>query len=106
MILIKYMIGKVVLDEIDDLYKIAEYMNDDELKKALEFIAKAILRPDIPLEVVAPELVKLQAIGAKCALKATYMANVDKSDRPRKNMYYTASAEIDKLVGALKYLLR
>jgi hypothetical protein len=94
-----------VLRELDDLYKIAEYMNDDELKLALEFVAKVILKPDIPIEVVARELVKLQAIGAKCAMKATYMANVDKSDRPRKNMYYTASAEIDKLVSSLKYLL-
>lgn len=95
-----------MLNQIDDLYQIAEYMGDEELKKALEFVAKIILKPDIPVQVAALELVKLQAIGSKCALKATYMANVDKSDRPRKNMYYTASAEIDKLVSSLKYLLK
>ncbi len=95
-----------MLNQIDDLYQIAEYMGDEELKKALEFVAKIILKPDIPIQVAALELVKLQAIGSKCALKATYMANVDKSDRPRKNMYYTASAEIDKLVSSLKYLLK
>lgn len=95
-----------MLDQINDLYEISEFMEDDELKKALEFIAKVILRPDIPLEVVALEIVKLQAIGAKCAMKATYMANVVKTDRPRKNMYFTASAEIDKLVSSLKYLLK
>jgi hypothetical protein len=81
-------------------------MNDSELRRALEFIAKVILKPDIPIEVVALEIVKLQAIAAKCAMRATYMANVDKSDRPRKNMYFTASAEIDKIVSALKYLIR
>jgi len=95
-----------VLNQIDDLYQIAEYIDDEELKLALEFIAKAILKPDIPLEVVGRELVKLQAIGAKCAMKATYMANVDKGDRARKNLYYTASAEIDKVVSSLKYLLK
>lgn len=95
-----------MLDKIDDLYQIAEYMDDEELKKALEFIAKVILKPDIPLEIVALELVKLQAIAAKCAMKATYMANVDKSDRARKNLYYTAAAEIDKVVSSLKYLLK
>lgn len=95
-----------MIEKIDDLYQIAEYMDDDELKNALEFIAKVILKPDLPVQVAALELVKLQAIGAKCAMKATYMANVDKSDRPRKNMYYTASAEIDKLVSSLKYLLK
>ncbi len=95
-----------MLNQIDDLYKIAEYMDDKELQDALEFVAKVILKPDIPIEVVSRELVKLQAIGAKCAMKATYMANVDKSDRPRKNLYYTASAEIDKIVSSLKYLLK
>lgn len=100
------MYWRALLEKIDDLYMIAEYMDDDELKRALEFIAKVILKPDIPLEVVSLELVKLQAIGAKCAMKATYMANVDKSDRPRKNLYYTASSEIDKIVSSLKYLLK
>lgn len=95
-----------MLNQVSDLYDIAEYMNDPELTLALEFIAKVMLKPDIPLDVVSRELVKLQAIGAKCAMRATYMANVDKSDRPRKNMYYTASAEIDKLVSSLKYLLK
>lgn len=95
-----------MLNQIDELYAIAEYMDDPQLKEALEFIAKIILKPDIPIEVVAGELVRLQAIGAHCAMRATYMANVDKSDRPRKNLYYTASAEIDKIVSALKYLLR
>lgn len=95
-----------MLQQIDDLYTISEYMDDKELQLALEFIAKVILKPDIPLEVVALELVKLQSIAAKCAMKATYMANVDKTDRPRKNMYYTAAAEIDKIVSSLKYLLR
>jgi hypothetical protein len=95
-----------LLEQINDLYEIAEYMNDSELRRALEFIAKVILKPDIPIEVVALEIVKLQAIAAKCAMRATYMANVDKSDRPRKNMYFTASAEIDKIVSALKYLIR
>ncbi len=95
-----------MLNQVSYLYDIAEYMNDPELTSALEFIAKVMLKPDIPLDVVSRELVKLQAIGAKCAMRATYMANVDKSDRPRKNMYYTASAEIDKLVSSLKYLLK
>jgi hypothetical protein len=95
-----------MLKQVNDLYEIAQYMNDPELEDALTFIAKAILKPDIPLDIVGRELVRLQAIGAKCAMKATYMANVDKSDRPRKNMYYTASAEIDKVVSSLKYLMK
>jgi hypothetical protein len=34
------------------------------------------------------------------------MANVDKTDRAKKNIYYTAAAEIDKLCSSLKYLVK
>ncbi len=69
---------------VDGLYEIAEYMEDKELSQALEFIAKIILKPDIPPHVATLEIVRLQAIAAKMQMRATWMANVDKSDRPRK----------------------
>jgi hypothetical protein len=94
------------LEEVNGLYEISEYMDDKELTSALEFIAKVIMKPDIPINVVTVELVRLQAIAAKMALRATWMANVDKSDRAKKNLYYTASAEIDKLCQSLKYLIK
>jgi hypothetical protein len=94
------------LEQINDLYEIAEYMNDPELTIALEFIAKIILKPDIPPQVATIEIVRLQAIAAKLSLRATWMANVDKSDRSKKNIYYTAAAEIDKTVAALKFILK
>lgn len=81
-------------------------MQDDELTQALEFIAKIILKPDIPPQVATIEIVRLQAIAAKMAMRATWMTNVDKSDRSKKNMYYTAAAEIDKTVAALKFILK
>lgn len=94
------------LEQINDLYEIAEYMNDPELATALEFIAKIIFKPDIPPHVATIEIVRLQAIAAKMSMKATWMANVDKSDRAKKNIYYTAAAEIDKTVAALKFILK
>jgi hypothetical protein len=39
-------------------------------------------------------------------MRATWMANVDKSDRAKKNLYYTAASEIDKLCQSLKYLIK
>ena len=48
----------------------------------------------------------LDAIAAKMAFKATWMANVDKSDRGKKNIYYTAAESINNLVSALKYITR
>jgi hypothetical protein len=94
------------LEQVNDLYEIAEYMDDPELTIALEFIAKVIFKPDVPLQVVTTELVRLQAIAAKMAMKATWMANVDKSDRAKKNLYYTAASEIDKVCATLKYLTK
>jgi hypothetical protein len=94
------------LEEVNGLYEISEYMDDKELTSALEFIAKVIMKPDIPINVVVIELVRLQAIAAKMGLRATWMSNVDKSDRAKKNLYYTASAEIDKLCQSLKYLIK
>jgi len=94
------------LEEVNGLYEISEYMDDKELTSALEFIAKVILKPDIPINVVTTELVRLQAISAKMGMRATWMANVDKSDRAKKNLYYTAASEIDKLCQSLKYLIK
>jgi len=69
-------------------------------------IAKLIIKPDIPLNVATIEIVRLQAIAAKMSFKATWMANVDKSDRAKKNLYYTAAESLNDLVSALKYIMR
>jgi len=94
------------IEQVSGLHEIADYMEDDELTQALEFIAKIILKPDIPPQVATIEIVRLQAIAAKMAMRATWMANVDKSDRSKKNVYYSAAAEIDKVVAALKFILK
>ncbi len=91
---------------VNGLAEIADYMDDEELTQALAFIAKVIIKPDIPTQVATIEIVRLQAIAAKMAFKATWMANVDKSDRGKKNLYYTAAESINNLVSALKYITR
>lgn len=94
------------LEAINGLSEIAEYMNDEELTSALTFIAKLIIKPDIPMNVATVEIVRLQAIAAKMQFKATWMANVDKGDRAKKNIYYTAAEAVNQLVSALKYAVR
>lgn len=94
------------LDMINGLAEIAEFMDDEELTQALTFVAKLIIKPDIPMQVATIEIVRLQAIAAKMAFKATWMTNVDKSDRAKKNIYYTAAESINNLVSALKYITR
>jgi hypothetical protein len=34
------------------------------------------------------------------------MANVDKNNRAKKNIYYTAAESVNSLVSALKYIMR
>ena len=97
---------KTTLDAVNGLSEIADFMQDEELTVALTFIAKVILKPDIPMNVVTVEIVRLQAIAAKMAFKATWMANVDKGDRAKKNIYFTAASAINELVAALKYTTR
>jgi predicted S18 family serine protease len=98
--------NNTTLEMVNGLSEIAEYMEDEELTAALTFIAKIIIKPDIPMNVATIEIVRLQAIAAKMAFKATWMANVDKSDRGKKNIYYTAAESINNLVSALKYITR
>jgi len=97
---------QTTLEMVNGLSEIAEYMKDEELTAALTFIAKVIIKPDIPLNVATVEIVRLQAIAAKMAFKATWLTNVDKSDRSKKNIYYTAAEAINDLVSALKYIIR
>ena len=97
---------QTTLEMINGLAEIAEFMEDEELNIALTMIAKLIIKPDIPMPVAAIEIVRLQAIAGKLALKATWMANVDKNNRAKKNLYYTAAEAVDNLVSARKYIMR
>ncbi len=98
--------GQTTLEMVNGLAEIADFMEDEELTTALSMIAKLIIKPDIPAPVASIEIVRLQAIAGKLALKATWMANVDKNNRAKKNIYYTAAEAVNNLVSALKYIMR
>jgi hypothetical protein len=98
--------SETTIEMVDGLVEIADYMQDEELTQALTMIAKLILKPDIPIQIAQIEIVRLQAIAAKMAFKATWLTNVDKSDRSKKNIYYTAAEQVTALVSALKYSTR
>lgn len=100
------MTENTTLEMINGLSEIADFMEDEELNIALTMIAKLIIKPDIPAAVASIEIVRLQAIAGKLALKATWMANVDKNNRAKKNIYYTAAEAVNNLVSALKYIMR
>jgi hypothetical protein len=94
------------IEAINWVAEVADYMDDKDLTDALTFIAKLIIKPDVPLQVATVEIVRLQAIAAKMQFRATWLTNVDKGDRAKKNIYYTAAEAINNLVSALKYITR
>jgi hypothetical protein len=98
--------NKTTIDRVNGLSEIADFMQDEELTAALTTIAKLIVRPDIPLNVATVEIVRLQAIAAKMAFRATWMVNVEKGNREKKNIYFTAHEAITDLVSALKYIVK
>lgn len=97
---------KTTLEMVNGLAEIADFMDDEELTQGLTMIAKLIIKPDIPLNVATLEIVRLQAIAAKMSFRATWMVNVEKGDRAKKNIYFTAAEAINDLVAALKYITR
>jgi hypothetical protein len=94
------------IDTLAELAKVAEYVNDDDLTFAMGRVIKLISKPDIPSEILGIEIVRLQAISAKLEMLASYETNVGKTDRAKKNLLYSAVNAIDKVVNALKYLVR
>ena len=97
---------ETTIDAINWVQEIADFMDDEDLSNALAVVAKLIIKPDIPVQVATIEIVRLQAIASKLSLKATWMANVDKNNRAKKNIYYTAAEAVNNLVSALKYIMR
>lgn len=97
-----------VLTEFNDL---TEFMQDEQLDRALELAIKCIAQPDIAA-VKAPRLiVELQAISFKFAVKAVEYATIKKDragtdNNHRKNVYYSTKEALDRLVDALKYAAR
>ena len=98
--------NKTTIDMVNGLAEIADFMQDEDLTQALTMVSKLIVKPDIPLNIATLEIVRLQAIAAKMAFRATWMVNVEKGNREKKNIYFTAHEAITDLVSALKYIVK
>lgn len=94
-----------LISEITEINDISNYMQDKDLDKAMELVVKLITKPDVP-STKAPELIiTLQALSTKFAILARYYTSFEKGvdASKKKNVYYTMSDAINKLVDALKY---
>jgi hypothetical protein len=95
-----------ILNSINEFNEISEFMQDEELTKALVAVAKLIANPDIPPAKATLLIVQLQAYATKFAMLASWYSHVKKDERAKKNIYYSAKDTMERLVDALKYTVR
>ena len=95
-----------LVNEVSEFTEIAEYMSDEHLTEVLGTIVKLIAQPDIPATAAIPLIIRLEAWAAQFNMQASYYTNIDKSDRARKNLYYSITDSTRRLVDALKYTTR
>ena len=96
------------ITEFNDLH---EYMKDEQLDRAMGVIINILMKPDIPSAAAHKLIVELQAISAKFGILASYYSTIAKDkagtvNNNKKNIYYSVKESIDKLVDALKYVVR
>ena len=96
------------ITEFNDLH---EYMGDDQLDKALAIVVKLLMNPDVHSAKAPYLIIELQAMSTKFSMMASYYSTIAKdkagtTNNNKKNIYYSAKESIDKLVDALKYVVR
>lgn len=96
------------ITEFNDLHI---FMQDDQLDKALAIIVKLLMNPDVPASKAPLLIIELQAMSTKFAMLASVYSTIAKDkagteNNNKKNIYYSAKESIDKLVDALKYVVR
>jgi hypothetical protein len=96
------------ITEFNDLHL---FMQDDQLDKALAIIVKLLMNPDVPASKAPLLIIELQAMSTKFAMLASVYSTIAKDkagteNNNKKNIYYSAKESIDKLVDALKYVVR
>jgi hypothetical protein len=96
------------ITEFNDLH---EYMKDSQLDKALAIVVKLLMNPDVPAAKAPQLIIELQAMSTKFSMMASVYSTIAKDkagtvNNNKKNIYYSAKESIDKLVDALKYVVR
>ena len=97
-----------LVSEITEFNDLHEFLQDEHLDQALHMVIKLLMKPDVPPAAAAKLIVQLQAFSAKFqVLSVTYatilQARAGTVNNKKKNIYYSVSDALDKLVAALKY---
>jgi hypothetical protein len=96
------------ISEITEFNDLHEFMNDEQLDRAMDIVIKLLAKPDVPVSYATRLIVELQALSTKFAMLAAYYATIAKdragsANNNKKNIYYSTKEAIDKLVDSLKY---
>jgi hypothetical protein len=100
-----------LINDITEFNDLHEYMKDEQLDRALAIVVKLLLNPDVPAAKAPHLIIELQAMSTKFAMMASVYSTIAKDkagsiNNNKKNIYYSAKESIDKLVDALKYVVR
>ena len=100
-----------LISKITEFNDIHDYMKDEQLDKALSIVVKLLMNPDVPASKAPMLIIELQAMSTKFSMMASVYSTIAKDkagtvNNNKKNIYYSAKESIDKLVDALKYVVR
>jgi hypothetical protein len=100
-----------LISDITEFNDLHEYMQDEHLDKALAIVVKLLMNPDVPSAKAPMLIMELQAMSTKFAVMSSVYSTIAKDkagtvNNNKKNVYYSVKESIDKLVDALKYVVR
>jgi hypothetical protein len=100
-----------LISDITEFNDLHEFMKDEHLDKALSIVVKLLMNPDVPSAKAPMLIMELQAMSTKFAVMSSVYSTIAKDkagtvNNNKKNVYYSVKESIDKLVDALKYVVR
>lgn len=103
--------GLEYLSNVQDLVDLHEFMQDDDLAKAMNLAVKCIAKPDLPPAHAREALVRMQALAFKFKMQGQVYMTIKQGkagtdENKKKNVYFAASEQCEGMASVLKYIVR
>jgi len=98
-----------IISDIAEFAKIQEFMEDENVDRALVKLTRILSNRDIPGIQIARQIVDCQALSAYFGIQARYYMGIGKNEPDhanKKNIYMTLKEAFNDLAQALKYIER
>lgn len=94
---------------IDDFRELHEFMEDEQLDRAMELTVRFLQKPDFNPGMAPKLIVELQALATKFSLSAALYKTIKRNragtdENFKKEVYYTVAEALNRLVDAVKYV--